>query len=233
MRHCLARIIQDRSHKTREGRGVHRQLGGVSAALAVVCLLGVSLGAASDPLADLKAAASALDAKQYAAAATSLNGLGKRLPKLADYAGWLEASAQFGLKNYAAAEAALDPVWKQTPASPLAAKAYLLSAQASIVSNTPGKAPHSGPADAVALLRKNYAVLPQPQGDETLAKSFAAAGDSLNAAVYYQKVYYGYPVSAEASEAGAELIRLHAEMGDGYPPPMPNTMQIGRASRWA
>jgi soluble lytic murein transglycosylase len=248
MRHCLARIIQDRLRKTRTGGGVHRQLGGrlpgaplrfarvpqriaaaaTLAAFAVLCLLDLSLGAASDPLADLKAAASALDAKQYAAAATSLNGLAKRLPKLADYAAWLEASAQFGLKNYAAVEAVLDPVWKQAPASPLAAKAYLLSAQASILNNTPGNNPRSAAGDAVALLRKNYAALPQPQGDATIAKALAAAGDSLNAAVNYQKVYYGYPVSAEAAEAGGELTRLHAEMGDGYPPPMPNTM-LGRA----
>src|SRR5271154_5886051 len=93
------------------------------AALAVICLR-----AASDPLADLKASAAALDGKRYAAAAAALNGLDKRLPKLADYAGWLAGSAQFGLKNYAAVPAALDPVWKQTPASPLAAKAYLLAA---------------------------------------------------------------------------------------------------------
>jgi soluble lytic murein transglycosylase len=216
MRRCLARIIRVRSHKPLAAAAV--------AALAALCLV-LSLGAAPDPLADLKVGASALESKRYAAAADSLKGLAKRLPKLADYAGWLEASAQFGLKNYAAATAALDPVWKQTPASPLTAKAYLLAAQAAIQSGTSSP---NGAQTAVDLLRKNYAALPQPQGDLALARAFAAAGDSISAAVYNQRVYFGYPASGEAAEAGAELTRLHTEMGDNYPPSMPNAM-LGRA----
>src|SRR5579863_2874899 len=107
MKRCLARIIRDRSRRK-------------IAAACAAALVAVCLRAASDPLADLKAAASALDAKGYSAAAASLNGLAQRLPKLADYVAWLEASTQFGLKNYAAVAPALDPVWKQTPPSPLA-----------------------------------------------------------------------------------------------------------------
>jgi len=213
----LARIIRVRSHKA--------PAAAVIAALAGLCLAGLfmatlCLRAASDPLADLKAGSSALDAKGYAAAAASLKGLAQRLPKLADYVGWLEASAQFGLKNYAAVAAALDPVWKQTPPSPLAGKAYLLAAQASMQNGVP--------QNAVDMLRKNYAVLPQPQGDLGLARGFAAAGDPVTAAVYDQRVYFGYPVSAEAAEAGADLTGLRAEMGDNYPPAMPNSM-LGRA----
>ncbi len=124
--------------------GMRRNTAKVCAAsvLGLLCLGLHVLGAASDPLADLKAAAVALDAKNYAAAAASLgpgvDGLAKRLPKLADYAAWLTASAQFGLKNYSAVPATLDPVWKQTPPSPLAAKAYLLAAQA-LIQNGTGK----------------------------------------------------------------------------------------------
>ena len=171
------------------------------------------------------ACASALDAKRCPLPLRPIlfKGLAKRLPKLADYAGWLEASAQFGLKNYAAAGAALEPVWKQTPASPLGAKAYLLAAQASIQTGTPQAA-----MAAVDLLRKNYAALSQPQGDLVLAHAFAAAGDNISAAVYNQRVYYGYPASAEAADAGVELARLHTEMGDNYTPSMPNSM-LGRA----
>jgi soluble lytic murein transglycosylase len=207
MRRFLARITPGGSLKPIAAAAI--------AALAVLCLR-----AASDPLADLKAGASALDAKRYAAAADSLKGLAKRLPKLADYAGWLEASAQFGLKNYAAVAGALDPVWKQMPASPLGPKSYLLAAQAAVQ--------NGGAKAAVELLRKNYAVLPQPQGDLALARAFAAEGDAISAAVYNQRVYYGYPASAEAADAGTELGRLHTEMGDNYPPSMPNAM-LGRA----
>jgi soluble lytic murein transglycosylase len=192
------------------------------AAAAAVAVAVLCLRAASDPLADLKAGASALDAKRYAAAAASLNGLAKRLPKLADYAAWLDASAQFGLKNYGAVPATLDMVWKQMPASPLAAKAYVLAAQAAIQ--------NGAPQSAVDLLRKNYAALPQPQGDLALAQAFAAAGDSINAAVYDQRVYYGYPASAEAAAAAAEIARLQAEMSDNYPPSLANSM-LGRARK--
>src|SRR5580658_6618510 len=200
MRRCLARIIRDRSHKP------------IAAGVAAAALVVVCLQAASDPLADLKASASALDAKRYAAAATSLSGLSKQLPKLADYVAWLEASAQFGLRNYAVVPAALDPVWKQTPSSPLAAKAYLLAAQALVLNNSAQA--------AVDLLRKNYAALPLPQADLALAQALYGAGDAAKAAVYDQRVYFGYPTSAQATDAGADLARLHSEMGDNYPPPM-------------
>ncbi|HEY1756198.1 MAG TPA: transglycosylase SLT domain-containing protein [Bryobacteraceae bacterium] len=213
MQRCLARIIRDRSHKTVVAVAL-------AAAMAAWCVEGLHLGAATDPLEDLKAGASALDAKNYAAAAASLKGLGKRLPKLADYVGWLEASSQFGLKNYAGVEAALDPVWKQTPASPLTVKADMLAAQAFLQNGSAQR--------AVDLLRKNYAVLPQPQGDLALAQAFSAAGDAVNAAVYDQRAYYGYPNSAEAASALADMARLQAAMGDKYPPSLPSAM-LGRA----
>ncbi len=74
-------------------------------------------------MADLKSGAAELDGKRYAAAITLLEPLGKRLPKLADYAAWMLASSQFGLKNYAAVPKILEAVWKHTPSSPLTAKA--------------------------------------------------------------------------------------------------------------
>src|ERR1700722_19007617 len=125
-------------------------------AIAVMCV-----SAASDLLVDLKAGSVALDAKRYAAAVTVFEPLGKRLPKLADYSAWFLASAQFGLKNYRKVPATLEVVWKQKPPSPLAARAYLLAAQAYEQSGAPN--------NAVDILRKNYALLPQPAGDLALA----------------------------------------------------------------
>ncbi len=189
-------------------------LAGITAGVAIVMCL--RLSAATDPLEDLKAAASALDGKSYVAAVALLTPLGKRLPKLADYAAWMLASSQFGLKNYAAVPKILEAVWKQTPPSPLAAKACILAAQAFEQSGTP--------RDAVEILRKNYALLPQPQGDLALAAAFAAAGDAVSAAIYNQRVYYGFPASSEAAPAEAQLALLRAQLGDNYPPSMPNAM---------
>ncbi len=207
-RPCLVRIIPV---------NLSKPIGAACATAAFALVwVGVNPQAASDPLADLKAAASALDSKNYAAALASTDGLGKRLPKLADYVAWVTASAQFGLKSYAATSAALDPVWKLTPASPLGGRAYLLSAQAAIQNGTSQA--------AVDLLRKNYAALPQPQGDLLLAQAFAAAGDPVSAAIYNQRIYYSFPTSAEATAAAAELARLRDLLAANYPPALPNAM---------
>ncbi len=186
------------------------------AAMAAACIGAALLSAASDPLADLKSAESALESRNFSAAASAADGLVKRLPHLADYAAWISASAHFGLTNYTAVEPALEQVFKQAPASPLTAKAYLLEGQAAMMKGAPG--------DAVELLRKHYAALTQPQGDLLLAQAFAPSGDQVSAAVYYQRVYYGYPTSSEAATAGAEISRLRTSMGANYPPSMPNAM---------
>jgi soluble lytic murein transglycosylase len=180
-----------------------------------VCLV-AGLSAASSPLADLKAGSNALDARRYTAAVPLLQPVVKRLPKLADYAAWFLASAQFNLGKYTEVPAALDPVWKQTPPSPLASRAYLLASQAY------GK---SGAfQQAVNILRDHYRALPQPSGDLALASAFDAAGDQVSAVVYYQRVYYGFPSSPQAAQAGTELERLKTVLGDNYPPSMPNSM---------
>src|SRR5262249_9734174 len=74
----------------------------------------------------------------------------------------------------------------------------------------------------------NYATLPQPAGDLTIANAFDASGDSVTAAVYYQRVYYGFPNSGEAGQADAELAKLRTKLSADYPPAMPNAM-LGRA----
>ncbi len=207
MRHCWARLIRVRSLK----------FGLVAAAIAAIAF--VCLGA-GDPMVELKAGASALDAKQYPAAIATLSPLIKKIPKLADYAAFLLASAQFESQNYAAVPKTLDTVWKQSPGSPLVQRALLLASKADLQNNAA--------KDAVDLLRKNYSTLAQPAGDLALAAAFSGAGDQVSAAVYNQRVYYTFPMSQEAAQAEAELARLRTQLGDNYPPAMPNAM-LGRA----
>ena len=177
-------------------------------------------GAATDPLADLKSGSVALDNKRYSAAIATLKPLAKRIPKLADYAAWFLASAQFGAQDYKAVEKSLQPVWKQSPPSPLAARAVILAARA--------YGQNGQTKEAVEILRQHYATLPQPQGDLAMANAFEAAGDRVSAAVYFQRVYYGFPVSQEAAQAESEMAELGAQMGAEYPPAMPDAM-LGRA----
>ncbi len=146
-----------------------------------------------------------------------------RLAKLADYIGYYRAAAQFDVGNFAASVRDLEAVWKAEPRSPLVGDAALLAARAQRES---GK-----PADAVAVLRANYAPLPQPAGDLLLASCYRAANDLASAVVYYQRVFYEYPATGDAEQAGSALGELKLELGELFPPPTTQAM-FQRAERW-
>ena len=201
-------------------RGRLRKLALAGAALGALTAAVWLRAAPADPLAELKAGAAALDAKHYASAIQTLSPLVKRIPRLADYAAWLLASAQFDAQDYATVPKSLEAVWKQTPVSPLGARAALLASKAYLETGDAKR--------ALDLLRKNYATLPQPQGDLAMADAFNAAGDFISAAIYNQRVYYTYPSSGEAAQADTNLAKLRDQLGDNYPPAMPNAM-LGRA----
>lgn len=169
-------------------------------------------------------AAGAIEAagKQYDQAARHLAEAGRRLPALADYAAYWQATAQFAAEEYGAVQGTLAAVWGHTPASPLSSRAVMLAARADV------KAGRS--KDALALLKQHYDGLPQPQGDMALAEAYEAAGDLVNAAIYDQRVYYGYPLSSQASAAASDSTRMREELGDNYPPAMPQTM-LARAMK--
>jgi soluble lytic murein transglycosylase len=177
-------------------------------------------GSATDPLADLKAGAAALDAKKYPAAIAALEPAVKRLPRIADYVAFFLATAKIESGDYAGIAKILEPVSRMTPPSPLASRAELLLARAYGLDGDF--------KSAVQTLRKRYTALPQPAGDLALALAFSGAGDSLNAVVYHQRVYYGFPMSAEAAQSDAALSKLRADLGDRYPRAVPAAM-LGRA----
>lgn len=202
------------------GRNTRGHLYKTLLAAIVFAALAVECGSATDPLADLKAGAAALEVKKYPAAIAALEPTVKRLPKIADYAAFFLASARVESEDYTAVPKTLDPVFKMTPVSPLAPRAVLLAARA--------YGQNGDAKTAVDILRKNYATLPQPAGDLAMASAFTAADDAINAVVYHQRVYYGYPMSAEAAQSEAELKKLRDALGEKYPPAMPNAM-LGRA----
>jgi soluble lytic murein transglycosylase len=200
--------------------GTHGCVRHIAAPVAILLVCYLSLTAAPDAVADLKAGVAALDAKRYPGAIASLTPLPKRLPELADYAAWFLASAQSESKDYPDVPKTLELVWQQNPPSPLAARAALLASDA--------YTQLAAPAQAVEVLRKNYAILPQPEGDLALAKAFEASSDAVSAAVYYQHVFFGYPLSMEAAQAETAIDKLKIALGAKYPPTMANVM-LGRA----
>jgi soluble lytic murein transglycosylase len=181
------------------------------------------------PLAHLALGAGHRNAKDAAAAADAFRQAGAALPALADYAAYSYAAALADLGHYEAVPATLVPVYRQQPPSPFAGRALVLSARADRAAGRPG--------DAVVLLSRSGANLPQPEADLELGKACEEAGDLPGAAAAYQRVYYGYPVSDEAAAAEPALRRLAVALGERYPAPAPATMlarawKMLEARRW-
>lgn len=145
-----------------------------------------------------------------------------RLPALEDYVAFSLGSARYHQQDFAAAARELKVAWEFSPASPLAPEAVLLAARATVE--------NGAPAEAVKILREHYSLLPQPAGDLLLASASNAAQQLPAAAEYFQRVYYKFPASLEAKQAGTALEGLRQAMGESYPPPMPGAM-LGRADR--
>ncbi len=160
---------------------------------------------------------------RWADAVRNLQPVRSRLPELRDYAGYWLAWAEFQRGNYAAASEALEEVWRSRIPSPLAGKAALLKAQTHLKLQDPRAARQA--------LQQHWSDLPQPEGEAMLAAALEAAGDLPAAAAAWQRVYYGYPASAEAAAARQALDRLRQALGERYPPPMPEQM-IERAEFW-
>ena len=192
----------------------------VGAAVFAALTAYVSFAAPEDPtgaaVADLKVAIAQLQGKQSGNGPASLQVLAPKLPQLADYIAWFLASAQFDAESYTDVPATLQRVFAQSPPSPLVWRAALLTSRADLQLGRSH--------DAVALLRKYYDKLPQPQGDLALATAFAADNDLPNAAAYDQRVYYGYPLAPEAAQAEADLAKLRDQLGDRYLPVAGNAM---------
>jgi soluble lytic murein transglycosylase len=148
----------------------------------------------------------------HTAAIARLQNLPDRVPELADYVWFHYGSSQFELKNYAAAIAAFAQVYEFQPPSPFAARAVLAAAEAELQSGRP--------QNGLALLRQYSQKLPQPQVNKSFARAYEAAEDPVSAAAQYQKIYYNYPNSAEAKDAGEALARLRSQLGERFPPTM-------------
>lgn len=155
-------------------------------------------------------------AAEYAAAA------GAKAPILDDYAQYIRAQAEYRLNNYPEVDKSATKVFNQAPVSPFVGPAAALAVRADLDGDIPKQ--------ALELVRKYYEKIPQPEADLLLARCFEATGDLPQAAEYYQRVYYNYPVSKEATDAANALVVVKDKLGDAYPPPMPAAM-LGRAEK--
>ncbi len=146
----------------------------------------------------LSLAVSAIEAQRFAEAKPILQRLrGPQLARIDDYLAFFHASVHAGLDQHADAVAALEPVWRQQPVSPIAGRAALLAAKSYSALGRP--------ADAAQILERNEAQLAQPAGDFAVAEAHLAAGNRAKAAAYFARVYFRYPQFAESARVPEEF----------------------------
>jgi soluble lytic murein transglycosylase len=170
----------------------------------------------------LAAAQHQLDQGNFNAAADYATAAGRKAPLLNDYAQYVRAEAEYKLKNYPEVSKAVTHVFTHDPVSPLLGSAAALAVNADL--------DNDNPKHALELIKKYFDRIPQPQATLLLARAFQANGDLAQAAEYFQRVYYGYPVAREAADAANALVGLKARLLDAYPPVMPAAM-LGRAEK--
>ncbi|MBI1956097.1 MAG: outer membrane protein assembly factor BamD, partial [Acidobacteria bacterium] len=151
----------------------------------------------------------AYQGKRYAEAIKYFQAARPPDSPLRDYAEYYLARSELEQGDHRAVAELLDGFAARYPASPLAAQAVLQHAQSLLELNEP--------AEAVALLLSLPAPLPQPDADRLLAEGYQKDHKPLPAAESYQRIYYFYPASPQASEAEKRLQTLRIKLGKDYP----------------
>ncbi len=163
----------------------------------------------------------------YSGAVQQLRTLPGQIPRLSDYIAWHLASAELQTGDTDGAVRDLE-AYRTHPVStsPLAVKIALLYARALLDKRQP-------PSNALALetLQSDYRMLPQPDGDFTLAMAYEAQGEKLQAALAYVKVYYSYPNTDPAAQSWNAMERLRPLLGKDFPSPSP-LQQLERCQKW-
>ncbi len=146
----------------------------------------------------------------FESAIPKLQAARDRLPPLADYASFHLARVFLQQERYGQAILAAEEVLQHQPSSPWRGDAVLLAAQAHL---------EGGRAQlGERLLRANLPELPQPAAFALLARIHEAVGNDIGAASSWQRIYYEFPLTGEARDAGTALEKLRRSLGRGYPP---------------
>jgi len=151
------------------------------------------------------------EAGEYLQAAKDLRQAADRQLSLADYATYYSASAALKANDPAQAVEAVRNFSADFPESPLRLRGLELLAQALLDSQKP--------QEAVQILTAEPSVRQHATLSLLLAKAYEEAGDLSQAARTFQEVYFAFPASASAKEAGEALGELRSRLGADYPQP--------------
>lgn len=163
-----------------------------------------------------------LDVGNLSSAAEYAKSASSNAPALDDYAQYIRAQAEYGLKNYGDVVTAAARVFNEVPMSPFIGSAAALAVRADLDNNSAKQ--------ALDLIKQYMDRIPQPEADLLLARCLDGNGDLQQATEYYQRVYYDYPTAKEATDAANALVDMKRRLGDAYPPPTPAAM-LGRAQK--
>jgi soluble lytic murein transglycosylase len=177
---------------------------------------------ASGQAASISLAKQYLELNNASAALEQANIAVAKVPQLGDYAQYYRAQAEYQLKNYPEVVRSVTFVLNQQLMSPLTGPAAAVGVSSYLDSGNPKQ--------AFDLVKKYFDKIPQPQATYLLARCLLANSDLPQAAEYFQRVYYNYPNSREATDAATALADLKIKLADGYPPITPAAM-LGRAEK--
>jgi soluble lytic murein transglycosylase len=169
----------------------------------------------------------AYNSHDYSGTIQHLRGLQPLLPKLSDYIVYHLASSELQTGDIENAVRDLK-AYRARPAasSPLTGKIALLTGRALLDQKQP-----ASNSTALEVLQTDYKLMPQPDGDFTLAMAYEALGEKPQAVLAYQKVYYGSPSTDLAAQSATALERLRAALNRDFPNP-PAIQQLERCQKW-
>lgn len=170
-------------------------------------------------LAQLALAYADMQGNRVAGVAQAADAAARGVPSLSDYAQLLAAQAVRAADPANAAARALQ-VLAHPGRSPADAQALQVAAWAYMEAGNPEA--------AVRALQPNLELVPPSIGGILFARALQSANQLGSAALQYQRVYFEFPLSREAPDAGTALARLRQQLGERYPPPLAQQI-LGRA----
>jgi len=150
-------------------------------------------------------------ASEWVTSASDLREAATSNSFLADYASYYSATAARKANNPMQAAEVVRDFATNFPKSPLRLQALALLAGALIDSQKPQEAVQVLIADPNIRQHATLSLL--------LAKAYEQMGDLRQAARAYQDVYFAYPASSQAKEAGEALGSLRSRLGADFPQP--------------
>jgi soluble lytic murein transglycosylase len=162
-------------------------------------------------LARLALAQTDLEQGRAEAALAGFNAVSTLLPNIRDHIEYGTARALIALNRKSEALEHLQAVARHAPVSPQRPWAILMSGTILLE--------QGNPAAVVEMFRSIVGTLPAPPGPFHYGRALKQTGSLAAAAVQLQKVFYDYPNSPEANQAGTLLEEIQQAMGADFPPP--------------